>query len=99
MGVENPQLREIPTNYLDRTFHVAESHAGFLKLGVKIQMLIQGQIAEEEIVYGDTLHLIRRHVDAQVSGNLDKMIETNKALPERFRYNSGMSQILGVPEI
>lgn len=77
------QERETSTR---RVFHVAKKNAGFLGLGVGIQVLVDGEITDEAIVYGDTLYAIGRHVDAQVSGDLDRMTKTNKNLPKRFQY-------------
>lgn len=76
---------------LERTFHVSQKYAGFLKLGVEIQIIEDGEVVDQAVVYGDTLHLIRRHVDAQVSGDPIKIAETNKSLPRRFQYSEDVS--------
>jgi hypothetical protein len=83
------QMRDQTAKRLEltsRTFHVSKPNAGFLKLGVEIQVMANGEIVDQAVVYGDTLHAIRRHVDAQVSGDINKIVETNKELPKRFQY-------------
>ncbi|MDP3917599.1 MAG: hypothetical protein Q8Q30_00270 [Candidatus Woesebacteria bacterium] len=74
-----------------RTFHVSKPNAGFLKLGVEIQVMANGEIVDQAVVYGDTLHAIKRHVDAQVFGDPNKIIETNRRLPKRFQYSEDAS--------
>ncbi|EKE13844.1 MAG: hypothetical protein ACD_12C00793G0002 [uncultured bacterium] len=76
---------------LERTFHVAKKNAGFLGLGVLIQVMVNGKPIDDIVVYGDTLHAIKRHVDAQVSGDPIKIVTTNKVLPKRLQYPTDAS--------
>lgn len=80
------------------TFHIVKENAGFLWLGVRLQVIEQGEVVGEATVYGDTLHAIRLHEDAEVrelalrianSSRLEDAIQdvlnTNNNLPERFQ--------------
>lgn len=71
-----------------RTFHVAKKNAGFLGLGAKIQVLVDGKVSDEAVVYGDTLHAMAEHQMAMASGDLEKIRDTNNKLPERFRIQT-----------
>lgn len=49
------------------TFHIVEKNAGFLGLGTCVQMIENDKILDEAIVYGDSFHAIKLHMDAEAA--------------------------------
>lgn len=74
---------EIPNR---RTFYLSRENAGFLGFGAELKVVVDGVVESTVVVYGDTLHVISRHAQAQVSGDKERIMNTNRALPERFQY-------------
>lgn len=69
------------------TFKVLRKNAGFLWLGAEIAVVENREIIDKAVVYGDTLHAMQMHMDAEVDlalgiFNLGEVVETNRKLPK-----------------
>lgn len=52
---------------LGHTFHIIKNNAGWFGLGARVQVIEDGQVTGEATVYGDTLHHIKLHMDAEAT--------------------------------
>ncbi len=77
-------------NPLGHTFHILRENAGLFGLGVEVAVMEDGVPTGSAVVYGDTLHMVRLHMDAEVawlvSGTgTERIMETNSMLPKHLQ--------------
>lgn len=71
--------------FMRRTFRLVDSNVGFLGLGVRIEMLVDGEVVLTEVVRGYTLYAIGQYSRALVKGEVEKIDKANRLLPRRFQ--------------